>query len=69
MSQTEIPFYWVDAFTTEPFGGGPTVVCIVDKSVDDETLSKIARETGVLESAFVEKIGEGEYNLRWFASD
>jgi len=69
MNQTEIPFYWIDAFTSEPFGGGPTVVCIVDKEVSDDVLSNVAKETGVLETAFVEKIGESEYNLRWFYSD
>jgi len=41
----EIPFYWLDAFTSEPFGGGPTFVCMVDKSIDDSVLSNIARVT------------------------
>jgi len=65
----QIPFYWLDVFTSEPFGGGPTVVCLVDKNIDDNVLSNIAKETGVLETAFVEEIGEREYNLRWFYSD
>jgi len=64
----DIPFYWVDSFTSKPFGGGATIVCILDEALDDNTLSKIAQETGVLESAFVMKTGENEYQLRWFAA-
>jgi len=45
------------------------VVCLVDKYIYDNVLSNIAKETGVLETAFVEEIGESEYNLRWFYSD
>lgn len=64
----EIPFYWVDSFTSKPFGGGATTVCILEEPVEDKILSKIAQETGVLESAFVMKTGENEYDLRWFLS-
>lgn len=66
---TEIPFYWVDSFTSKPFGGGATTVYILEEPVEDKILSKIAQETGVLESAFVMKTGENEYDLRWFLSD
>ena len=52
---TELPFYWVDSFTSTPFGGGATTVCILESDLEDSTLSKIAQETGVLESAFVWK--------------
>lgn len=64
----EIPFYWVDSFTSKSFGGGATTVCILEEPVEDKILSKIAQETGVLESAFVMKTGENEYDLRWFLS-
>ena len=65
---TDIPFYWVDSFTSAPFGGGATTVSILEEELDDATLSKIAQETGVLESAFVRKTGHNEYSLRWFHS-
>jgi PhzF family phenazine biosynthesis protein len=65
----EIPFYWVDSFTSKPFGGGATIVCTLDEKLDDETLSKIAKETGVLESAFAMKKGENEYDLKWYGSN
>ncbi len=42
------------------------MVCLVDKNIDDNVLSNIAKETGVLETAFVEEIGESEYNLDGF---
>ena len=62
----EIPFYWVDSFTSEPFGGGATTVYILEEELADSILSNIAKETGVFESAFVLKTGENIYDLRWF---
>ena len=38
---TEIPFYWLDVFTQEPFGGGPTVVYIVEEDLEDSVFSNI----------------------------
>jgi PhzF family phenazine biosynthesis protein len=69
MSQNEIPFYWLDSFSSKHFGGSQTFVCMVDDNLDDNVLSNIAKEFGVFECSFVEKIGESEYNLRWFTSD
>lgn len=66
---TDIPFYWVDSFTSKPFGGGATTVCILEEPIEDKILSNIAQETGVLESAFVRKTDENEYDLRWFLAN
>jgi PhzF family phenazine biosynthesis protein len=60
------PFYWVDAFTEEPFKGNPAAVCLINKSLNDSLYQSIATEIKLSETAFAEKIGESEYNLRWF---
>ncbi|MGZ4987244.1 MAG: PhzF family phenazine biosynthesis protein, partial [Limisphaerales bacterium] len=39
-----IPYYQVNAFTTEPFGGNPAGVCMLDRWLDDNLLQKIAGE-------------------------
>ncbi|MGZ4961265.1 MAG: PhzF family phenazine biosynthesis protein [Limisphaerales bacterium] len=60
-----IPYYQVNAFTTEPFGGNPAGVCMLDRWLDDNLLQKIAGENNLSETAFF--VCEGEsFRLRWF---
>lgn len=59
------PIYIVDAFTKVRFGGNPAAVCLVDEPLSDEDMAKIAAEMNLSETAFVEKLGSGEYGLRW----
>lgn len=62
-----IPLYHVNAFTKEPFGGNPAVVCIVDVDGDDRDYQAIATEMmPVSETAFLAHLKDNEYNLRWF---
>lgn len=58
-------YYVVDAFTDEVFKGNPAGVCVLDNSIDDKTMQKIAAENNLSETAFVMKNGSN-YNLRWF---
>lgn len=58
-------YYVVDAFTTEPFGGNPAGVCLVDAPLSDVTMQQIASENNLSETAFVSANGDA-YNLRWF---
>ena len=37
-----VPFFQVDAFTTETFRGNPAAVCVLDRWPDDELLLAIA---------------------------
>jgi PhzF family phenazine biosynthesis protein len=60
------PFYWVDAFTEEPFKGNPAAVCLMNTGLSDSLYQNIAAEINLSETAFAEKIGESEYKLRWF---
>ena len=66
MSGKRVPFYQVDAFTDEPFGGNPAAVCFMPTGLNDELYLSIAKEMNLSETAFVEEIGAGRYNLRWF---
>jgi PhzF family phenazine biosynthesis protein len=63
----DVPFYWLDVFTSEPFKGNPAAVCIMKTDLDDSIYQNIATELGLAETAFTEKIHENEYKLRWFA--
>ena len=58
--------YFVDSFTTEKFKGNPAAVCFVENELDDMTMQNIAMEIGFSETAFVQKTGNNNYNIRFF---
>ena len=60
-----IPYYRVNAFTTEPFTGNPAIVCYLQSDIEDELMQKIAFEMNVSETAFIIK-NNNEIMLRWF---
>lgn len=60
------PIYVVDAFTDRPFQGNPAGVCILEAPIADDLMQKVAMEMNHAETAFLTKLGEGNYNLRWF---
>ncbi len=62
----KIPYYQIDAFTTEhPFSGNPAGVCLLDKWLPNEVLQNIAFENNLSDTAFiVEKTDV--FELRWF---
>ncbi|MGY3858014.1 PhzF family phenazine biosynthesis protein [Aeromonas intestinalis] len=62
---TRIPFYQVDAFTSQPFGGNPAGVCPLETWLEDEVLQSIAIENNLSETAFFIPTNDG-YHLRWF---
>ena len=57
--------FWVDAFSAEPFGGNPAVVCVGTDGLSDAQLQHLANEFNVSESVFIAG-GDGEYSIRWF---
>jgi PhzF family phenazine biosynthesis protein len=61
-----IPYYHVDSFTDEPFGGNPAGVCILPAFPADETMLSIAAENRHSETAFVVARADGGFDLRWF---
>jgi PhzF family phenazine biosynthesis protein len=61
-----IPYYHVDSFTDELFGGNPAGVCILPAFLTDRTMQKIAAENRHSETAFVVARADGDFDLRWF---
>jgi PhzF family phenazine biosynthesis protein len=61
----KIPFYQVDAFTSEVFSGNPAGVCLLGGWLEDEVLQSIAAENNLSETAFLVR-NETGYDLRWF---
>ena len=62
-------FFIVDAFADELFGGNPAGVVVLDEGQDfpdDETCVKTARELRYSETAFIKRLGEKEFNIRYF---
>jgi len=61
-----IPYYHVDAFTSELFAGNPAGVCILSTSLPENIMQKIAAENRHSETAFVVPRADGDFDLRWF---
>ncbi|CAM3943224.1 PhzF family phenazine biosynthesis protein [Xenorhabdus thuongxuanensis] len=62
---TKIPFYQVDAFTSQSFNGNPAGVCPLTHWPTDAILQAIARENNLSETAFFVPSEDG-FHLRWF---
>lgn len=58
-------YYVVNAFSDQLFHGNPAGVCVMDHSLSDDRMQKIAGENNLPETAFLRKTKEG-YSLRWF---
>ncbi len=63
----QIPYYQIQAFTHEPFGGNPAGVCALEQWLPDELLQRIATENQFSETAFYVPESPGQYALRWFS--
>jgi len=61
-----VPFYHVDAFTREPFGGNPASVVPLQRWLDDRTLLAVAAEQNVPATAFFVP-HDDDFQIRWFA--
>src|SRR5690348_15868811 len=59
-----IPYFQVNAFTSDPFGGNPPGVCLLESWLPDALLQKIAAENDLSETAFLAP-GQGGLHLRW----
>lgn len=53
----------VDAFANKPYTGNPAAVMIVDEFPEDA--QKIAAEMNLSETAFVKKLGDNHFHIRW----
>ena len=62
----KIPIFCVDAFTSKPFSGNPAAVCLLEGAGDERWMQSVAAEMNLSEAAFLHKLGDAEYTLRWF---
>ena len=56
----------VDAFADRPFAGNPAAVCVLESPRPDAWMQDVAAEMNLAETAFLQKRGDGSYDLRWF---
>ncbi len=66
MTRGELSLFHVDAFTDTPFGGNPASVVLGADRLEDEMLSKIAREMNTRETVFVMQSRKGNFKFRYF---
>lgn len=63
-----IKTYTVDSFTDQPFKGNPAGVCLPEEKLSEELMLTIAKELGLSETAYVQKIeGNEKYSIRYFS--
>ncbi len=61
----DVPYYQINAFTDDPFGGNPAGVCVLDAELPEALMQKLARENDLSETAFIRGTGSRR-GLRWF---
>ncbi|WHY72933.1 PhzF family phenazine biosynthesis protein [Fictibacillus enclensis] len=57
--------FFLNSFTSDPFGGNPAAVCLLEKEQDDLWMQKVAKQTSQPVTAFIHVTNDG-YDLRWF---
>ncbi|MFD0796871.1 PhzF family phenazine biosynthesis protein [Maribacter chungangensis] len=58
----------VDSFTDKPFKGNPASACLLNQTLSDEQMKTIAKELGLLETAFITQIkNQDKYSIRYFS--
>ena len=68
MSLMRLPYYHVDAFTSQLFHGNPAGVCLLETWLPNSTLLSIAAENNLAETAFLVR-NEDFFELRWFTPE
>ena len=58
--------YQVDAFSKQLFKGNPAAVIVSEQWLDEKLMQNIALENNLSETAFVKKVDESNYEIRWF---
>ncbi len=63
-----IETYIVDSFTDSPFKGNPAGVCMLKNKLQDNQMLSIAKELGLSETAFINKLDHlNTYSIRYFS--
>ncbi|WP_278315089.1 PhzF family phenazine biosynthesis protein [Lolliginicoccus levis] len=59
--------YWiVDAFASQAFSGNPAAVVPIDSVLDEHWAQDVAAEFNLSETAFPQRLGAEDWELRWF---
>ena len=68
LKHLNMKYYIVDAFTDQPFGGNPAGVVLLDSDTfpNEELMLKVAAELRYSETAFVRRLSQREYYVRYF---
>ncbi|WP_155591052.1 PhzF family phenazine biosynthesis protein [Lysinibacillus cavernae] len=66
---TSISYFIINTFTKELYKGNPAAVCLIDSAMSEGIMQKIAREIPVPTTAFVTKIKDDAYSLKWFTPE
>jgi len=68
MNMKSVPFYHVNAFTDQAFGGNPAGVVLNARGLFDREMQLIAREVNLSETAFVLQptVSTADLRIRWF---
>jgi len=61
-----LPYYVVNAFTDQTFGGNPAAVMILESWLPDPDLQALAAQHNLSETAFLVQQSSASYALRWF---
>lgn len=59
--------YQVDAFTQQLFKGNSAAGLVLEEWLSDDLMQNIALENNLAETAFVKKIDNQNYQIRWFS--
>ncbi len=62
----QLEIFQVDAFTNRIFSGNQASIILLPKWIPAEKMLQIADENNQAETAFVVKLSESEYEIRWF---
>ena len=65
----KIDIFQIDAFTDKLFKGNPAAVCPLAEWPEDNILQQIAAENNLSETAFIVKLPNNRFHLRWFTPE
>ena len=58
--------YQADAFADSVFKGNPAAVLVIQEDLPETLMQSIAMENNLAETAFVKKVDDHHFDLRWF---
>lgn len=65
----KIKIFKINAFTKELFKGNPAAVCYLENELPELLMQNIAYENALPETAFIIKISNQHYKIRWFTPE